>query len=368
MRAVLRRIQATKGLSLSIIATGMHLSQEFGFTVNEIERDGFEIFARIPSLRREDTGAGMLHSFSRFLRRLVDVLGDLKPDFLLLLGDRWEMLAGAIVGSYMNIPVAHIHGGELTGSIDEPNRHVITRFAHLHLVAIAQHAKLLVKIGEEPRRIHIVGAPGLDDIVARNYAPPDVVAEKHGIDPRGPNLLLVQHPVVTEQEMAGSQMKKTLNAVVRFGIPTIAIYPNADAGGREMIKVMKEFADRYQFIRLYRDISRDEFLALVSMMSVIVGNSSSGIIEAASFGLPAVNIGTRQQGRIHPGNVIDVGYDERDIAGAIRVALTERFKVRVRGLKNPYGDGHTAARVTRIISKTRVTPQLLQKRLNIKVE
>ncbi len=368
MRSTLHEIEGTGKLSLSIIATGMHLSRDFGYTIREIERDGFRISARIPSLRREDTGAGMLRSFSAFLTGLVNALERVRPDIVLLLGDRWEMLAGAMAGSYMNTLVAHIHGGELSGSVDDPNRHAITRFAHLHLVATKQHAKLLAQIGEEKNRIHIIGSPGLDDITTHNYAEPGMVAAKYNIDLAKPHLLLVQHPVVTERDSAGTQIRLTLDAVVRVGVPTTAIFSNADAGGREMIRVMKAYARKNQLIRLYRNIPRDEYLGLMACANVIVGNSSSGIIEAASFQLPAVNIGTRQQGRIHPLNVIDTDYDTGRIVAAIRRGLSPAFRRRIRGLRNPYGNGHTGERVAHVLSATKPTVALLQKRLTFRME
>jgi UDP-N-acetylglucosamine 2-epimerase (non-hydrolysing)/GDP/UDP-N,N'-diacetylbacillosamine 2-epimerase (hydrolysing) len=365
MRSVLRRIRATKGLALTIVATGMHLSPEFGSTIKQIERDGFEVSARIPCLRPEDTGGGMLRSFSRFLTRLVDTLEVLNPHILLLLGDRWEMLAGAMAGSYMNIAVAHVHGGEISGSVDEPNRHVITRFAHIHLVAAPEHARVLRKIGEQSSRIHVIGAPGLDDIVSHNYAPADYVAARYGVDRCSSHVLLVQHPVVTESLLAEAQIKATLDAIVRLHYPTTAIYPNADAGGRQMIKVMKRYAERYPFIRLRRNIPREDYLGLMAISSVIVGNSSSGIIEAASFGLPSVNIGSRQLGRTQPANIQNVGCDEREITEAIKLALSTTFRSRLRGLRNPYGDGRTAPRLVRILRQLRITPSFLQKRLEV---
>lgn len=368
MRSTLHEIEKTGKLSLSIIATGMHLSRDFGYTIREIERDAFRISARIPSLRPEDTGAGMLRSFSTFLTGLVNALDHLRPDIVLLLGDRWEMLAGAMAGSYMNKIVAHIHGGELSGSVDEPNRHAISRFAHLHLVATKQHANLLAKIGEEKNRIHIVGSPGLDDIVARNYASPEEVAARYEIDRAQPHLLLVQHPVVTEREHAAMQIKRTLDAVVRVGAVTTAIYPNADAGGREMIRIMEAYAKKHRNIRVYRSIPRHEYLGLMRCANIMAGNSSSGIIEAAAFRLPAVNIGSRQRGRIHPANVIDTDYDARKIVAAIQRGLSPRFRRGIREMKNPYGSGHTGEKVARILSEVKPTAELLQKRLTIRME
>jgi GDP/UDP-N,N'-diacetylbacillosamine 2-epimerase (hydrolysing) len=365
MRSVLRRIQANRRLALTIVATGMHLSRDFGSTIRQIRRDGFQVSKTIPSLSPEDTGAGMLRSFSKFLAQLTEALEDIRPDMILLLGDRWEMLAGAMAGAYMNIPVAHIHGGEITGSVDEPNRHAITRFAHIHLVATREHGRVLRKIGEQRDRIHVVGAPGLDDIISHNFAPPGRVAAEYGLDQDEPHVLLVQHPVVSESDFAGAQIKKTLDAIVHLRFPTTAIYPNADAGGRQMIQVMKKYASKYLFLQLFKNIPRDEYLALMSVSNVIVGNSSSGIVEAASFGLPAVNIGIRQLGRIHTRNVLNVDYDTREIAKAIKTALSARFISKLEGLENPYGDGHTGQRVARILANVRITRNLLQKKLDL---
>jgi len=365
MRSTLKRIQATRNLDLTIVATGMHLSPEFGSTIHEIERDRFVIAARVPSLRPEDTGAGMLRSFSRFLADLIDILEDIKPAIILLLGDRWEMLAGAMAGAYMNIPVAHVHGGEVSGSVDEPNRQAITRFSHIHLVANREHARVLKRIGEQTSRIHVVGAPGLDDIISHNYLDESAVAEKYKVDRSQPFVLLVQHPVVTDWRSAGQQMKKTLDAIVDLGFPTIAIYPNADAGGRAMIRVVRRYAQRYPFIRPYRNIPRDEYLGIMAVANVLVGNSSSGIIEAASFHLPAVNIGTRQVGRIHPGNVLSVGHDKGEITRAITTAISREFRRKIGKLRNPYGDGHAARRIAGILSRVQATGILLQKRLEV---
>lgn len=365
MRSTLKTIQATRNLDLAIVATGMHLSPEFGSTIHEIERDGFMVATKVPSLRPEDTGAGMLRSFSRFLTNLIDILEDVRPAILLLLGDRWEMLAGAMAGAYMNILVAHVHGGEISGSVDEPNRQAITRFSHIHLVPNREHARVLKKIGEQTSRIHVVGAPGLDDIVSHNYLDPSVVAKKYKVDRTQPLVLLVQHPVVTEWRSAGKQMEKTLAAIVDLGLQTIAIYPNADAGGRMMIEVMKRQAKRYPFIHLYRNIPRDEYLGIMAIANVIVGNSSSGIIEAASFHLPTVDIGSRQSGRILPANVLRADYNEREITSAVRTAISGEFRKKIGKLTNPYGDGRAAQRIGKILSKVQPTAQLLQKRLEV---
>jgi len=285
MRSTLRSIEKQHNLDLSLIATNMHLSHEFGYTMQEIERDNFKIAAKIPVLFDQDTGTAMVKSYGRFIIELADVLEDVNPDMVLLLGDRWETMAGAVVGAYMNKLVAHVAGGELSGSIDEPNRHAITRFAHLHFVPTEDCAQRLVKMGEETHRIYVVGAPGLDDIVNKNYYLPQMVEKKFGLDLNAPILLVVQHPVVAEHEKADEQMRTTLKAVTKFKYQTIVIYPNADAGGRRMIKVISQYGNKFRFFHSYKNLSREAFLGLMAVSTVMIGNSSCGLVETPSFKL-----------------------------------------------------------------------------------
>lgn len=363
MRSTLRSIEKQHNLDLSLIVTGMHLSHEFGYTMQEIERDNFKIAAKIPALFDQDTGSAMVKSYGRFIIELADVLEDVNPDMVLLLGDRWEAMAGAVVGAYMNKLVAHVAGGELSGSIDEPNRHVITRFAHLHFVATENYAQRLVKMGEETHRIYVVGAPGLDDILSKNYYSPQIVERKFGLDINEPLLLVVQHPVVAEYEKADEQMRITLKAVVKFRHQTIVIYPNADAGGRRMIKVINEYENKFPFLCSYENLSREAFLGLMAVSTVMIGNSSCGLTEAPSFKLPAINIGTRQRGRLRAKNVIDVHYDTSEIVDAIKKALSLEFTMKIKDCENPYGDGKTGPRIAQILGRCKIDSRILQKKL-----
>jgi UDP-hydrolysing UDP-N-acetyl-D-glucosamine 2-epimerase len=305
----------------------------------------------------------MVKSFGNFVVGLTDALEKSNPDILLLLGDRWETMAGAIVGAYTNRLVAHVAGGELSGSIDEPNRHVITRFAHLHFVATREYAARLVRMGEEKNRIYVVGAPGLDDIAEGNFSKPRKVERRFGLDLNRPLLLVVQHPVVAEYENAEQQMEKTLKAVAEFKLQTIVIYPNADAGGRRMIRVINEYQKKLPSIHSYANLSREDYLGIMAVSSVMIGNSSSGLVEAPSFRLPAINIGTRQSGRIRAKNVIDVGYSVPEIVAAIKRALSREFVAEIQDCKNPFGDGKTGAKIARILGKRKIDSAILQKRL-----
>jgi UDP-N-acetylglucosamine 2-epimerase (non-hydrolysing)/GDP/UDP-N,N'-diacetylbacillosamine 2-epimerase (hydrolysing) len=363
MRSTLRSIRNNRRLDLSLVVTGMHLSREFGSTIGEIRKDGFPISAELPTLMREDTPAGMVRSFAKCANLLTSTFEELDPDIVLVLGDRWEMLAAAIAASYMNIVVAHVDGGEVTGSIDESNRHAITRFAHVHLVATRNNAMNLIRMGEERDRIHVVGAPSLDDIMDKAYTCRHTVRKRFGLTSEERHALLVQHAVVTEYSEAPKQIAMTLDALREAEIRTIGICPNADAGGRAMIEVMKRYESRGN-LRLYKNLSRDDYLGLMASVDVMVGNSSSGIVEAPSFHLPSVNIGMRQQGRVRAKSTIDVGNDRDEIAAAIRRSLSRPFKRRSARCSNPYGDGRTGPRIAKILSQTEPTTTLLQKRLS----
>jgi UDP-N-acetylglucosamine 2-epimerase (non-hydrolysing)/GDP/UDP-N,N'-diacetylbacillosamine 2-epimerase (hydrolysing) len=341
----------------------MHLTAEFGYTVKEIEKDGFKIDSKINVLHHKDTGTAMAKCIGQCLARIADSLEKIRPDILLVLGDRSEMLAGAIAATYMGIPVAHIHGGDISGNVDEPVRHAITKIAHIHFPATKESAERIIKMGEEPWRVHVVGAPGLDLALNAKLPEPRELARKYSLDLSKPILLVVQHSVVTEAESASSQIRETLDAIVELGYQTVLVYPNADAGGRRMIEVIKEYG-KYSFIKAFKSIAREEFLGLMKLSSVMVGNSSSGIIEAPSFGLPVVNIGTRQMGRQRAENVIDVDYDREEIKEAIRKTLfDERFKEKARNCKNFYGDGKAGIRIANILVETEINRRLLEKRM-----
>lgn len=362
-RSVLREIKANPELDLSLIVIGMHLSDEFGYTVKEIERDGFTVDAKINILHTEDTGAAMAQSIGKSVVKTAKALGKIKPDILLIVGDRSEMLVGAVSATYMGIPIAHIHGGDISGNVDEPVRHAITKLAHIHLAATEESASRIIKMGEEPWRVHVVGAPGLDSILNEKMPEPSEVAGKYGLDLSKPVLLVVQHSVITEAEDASNQIRQTLEAIRELGYQTVLVYPNADAGGRRMIDVIKEY-EKYPFLETYKSLPRDEYLGLMRIAGVMVGNSSSGIIEAPSFGLPVVNIGRRQAGRQRAENIIDVDYDKKEIIKAIQYALEdEEFREKAKNCKNFYGDGKAGTRIAKVLSQVKTDRRLLEKRM-----
>lgn len=362
-KSVLKEIEANPKLELSLIVVGMHLASEFGYTIKEIEKDGFQIHAKINVLHREDTGAAMAKNVGKCVDAIASSLEKIKPDILLVLGDRSEMLAGAVAATYIGIPIAHIHGGDISGNVDEPVRHAITKLTHIHFPATKESADRIIKMGEEPWRVHVVGAPGLDLAFNTKLPEPRKLAKKYILDLSKPILLVVQHSVVAEAENASSQIRETLNAVTELGYQTVLVYPNADAGGRRMIEVIKEY-EKYPFIKTFKSIAHEEYLGLMKLASVMVGNSSSGIIEAPSFGLPVVNIGTRQMGRQRAENIIDVDYDDEEIKKAIQKTLfDEKFREKARNCKNFYGDGKAGRRIANILDEIEIDKRLLEKRM-----
>jgi len=360
---VLKAIEQHPKLQLLLIATGMHLSHEFGYTVQELEKDGFHIDAKVDMLLSNDTLPAMSKSIGIGIIGLAQTWDQVKPDIIVVLGDRVEPLAAAISGSYMNIPVAHIHGGDTgKGGLDESARHAITKFAHIHFPATKKSAERIIGMGEDRWRVHTVGSPALDTILNEPLLAPKIIAKKLGLDLSRPVILVVQHSVTTQVEAAPEQMEQTLQAIVEFQYPTIVIYPNSDAGGRRMIEVIKQYKG-YPFIETFKSLPRREYLSLMRVASVMVGNSSSGIIDAPSFGLPVVNVGIRQEGRERGKNVIDVAHKKSDIARTLERALSDKkFLTEVKKCRNPYGDGKAGPRIARYLSQIAITPRLLQKK------
>jgi len=262
----------------------------------------------------------------------------------------------------MNIALAHINGGDVCGNIDEPVRHAITKLSHVHFPSTVKSAERIVRMGEEEWRVHAVGYAALDVILNEEYLPIETLSASLGVDFSRPVILLIQHPVTTQIEEAASQIRASLEAIKEIGNHTVLIYPNSDAGGRKIIEVIREYK-KYPFIKTFKSLPQREYISLMKAAGVIVGNSSSAIIEAPSLGLPAVNIGIRQEGRERGKNVIDAGHDKSEIIKAIGKALTDKdFLAEVKKCRSPYGDGKTGPRIAEILSKVEINPRLLQKK------
>lgn len=360
LRSTLLRLHRTPGIRLSLVVTGQHLSAAFGTTVRHVEASGLPVAARVRCALRRD-GGGMSVAIGQILVGLVPVFERLRPDLLLVLGDRGEMLAGALAAAHLNIPVAHLHGGERSGSVDESVRHAITKLSHLHLTATREAARRVRALGEDPRNIFVVGAPGLDDALAAGPLRNGALA-RYGLRAPAGHLLVVQHPVTQEAAEGPRQLKATLDACLAAGRPVVAWRPNSDAGSRGMAALLERYSAR-RGVRVVTDLPREDYLGLLRGAAALVGNSSSGIIEAASFGVPVVNVGTRQALRERNPNVLDAPHDRAAISRALRKALTDRaFARRVRRRRNRYGDGRTGERIVSVLKTVRLGRELLYKR------
>jgi GDP/UDP-N,N'-diacetylbacillosamine 2-epimerase (hydrolysing) len=360
MRPVFAAIRGHPGLDLEIAATGMHLMEEYGSTVSEIQADGIP-FRRVEATYSGDDRSSMARFLGAFIGGFTRLAEEIRPDILLLLGDRAEMLGGAAVGAYLAIPVAHVHGGDRSSTVDDPVRHAITKLSHLHFAATPASADRILRLGEDPSRVFVVGAPSLDVLLTEPSVDREALFRRYGLRPEEPLVLVLQHPVTVEMEHAGDQMGETLRAVEEVQLPALVLYPNADAGGRSMIRTIREFG-HIPFLRVLPHLPHRDYVAFLRNAAVLVGNSSSGIIEAPVLHLPVVNIGTRQEGRERSENVLDAGYRTAEIAAAIRKAVSDvPFREQVRACRNPYGDGHAGERIARILSEVPLGPDLLQK-------
>ena len=323
-RPVLQEINQRADLELNLIVTGMHLLPEYGETIREVEADGFPIAEKIDILLKSDSGAAMVKATALCLLGVTQALERIKPQILLVLGDRDEMLAGAIAAAHMKIAVAHIHGGELSGSIDGSIRHAISKFAHIHFPVTPQAAHCLAASGEEKWRIFLVGAPGLDDARVGLAVTREELSRELGFPLANEFVLVVFHPVVGEEAASAENFAAILGALSDLGLMSLVFLPNADAGRNLLLDVLKDFRDS-PGIRILTHLPRRFYLGLLAKATLMIGNSSSGIIEAPYFSLPVINLGNRQKGRLRAGNVIDLedGCGKERIKEAVKRLLTQ---------------------------------------------
>ncbi|HAZ36847.1 MAG TPA: UDP-N-acetylglucosamine 2-epimerase (hydrolyzing) [Clostridiaceae bacterium] len=360
---VLKAIDSSQNLKLQLIVCGMHLCPDFGMTIKEIEKDGFEISDKFETVFSSDTGSSMAKTVGLSIMYAAQSFERLKPDIVLVLGDRGEMLAAAIAACYMNIPVAHIHGGEVSGTVDESIRHAITKLSHIHFPATEDSRNRIIKMGEKEENVFVVGAPGLDVIKSTKYISREEFLNKFGLKD-DKIILMTQHPVTTEIDDVDFQIRETLNAIVSIGKQTVITYPNSDSGGRMIIRRIEEYRQKYSFIKVYKNLSQYDYLNLLNNADVMVGNSSSGIIEAASFKLPVVNIGTRQNGRLRGINVMDAAYSRKEIINAINKSLYDDNYIKsLDKCINPYGDGNASGRIVKILNDIKIDRNLIQKKI-----
>jgi len=353
LRWVMDGIQKSSALELQIIATGMHLAPEFGLTYREIEKDGFHINQKVEMLLSSDTPVGLAKSTGLGLIGFADALEQLKSDLIVVLGDRFEILSAVAAAMFARIPVAHLHGGESTeGAFDESIRHSLTKMSHLHFVATEEYRKRVIQLGESPERVFYVGAPGIDNIKKLTLLDRPSLEESLGFRLGSKNLLITFHPVTLEKATSVSQMGELLAALARLeNTHLIFTMPNADTDGRELFALLEDFVRNHSNARVYTSLGQIRYLSCIREVDGIIGNSSSGIIEAPSFRKGVVNIGDRQRGRVRAGNVIDCEPDRESIGEAIQELYSSVFQSSLKSVRSPYGDGGASEKVVRILQE-----------------
>lgn len=362
MTPVLKVIAQSDKLSLKVYATGMHLMPKFGNTVEAVKKE-FPAVEVIDAIFKGNTPGGVAIFCADILKEVTSAFQRNRPDMVLLLGDRPEMLAVATACLYLGIATAHLHGGERTLTRDELARHAITKLASLHFPATKDAAKRIKKMGEDEWRIQVVGAPALDKIFQNKLPSKKDVAAFIGIPASQKFVLLVQHPSEHSEE-AGKEMEETIAALKRIALPVVAVYPNADAGSVKIIEALQKERKNPLF-RIFKNIPHQMFLAIERESAVWVGNSSAALIESASFKTPVVNIGERQRGRLRGKNVIDVPSNRTDITAAIEKSLYDtNYRKALQTVANPWGDGKTAERVRVALEDLDVSQELLRKQIS----
>ena len=346
-----------------MVSSDMHLSEAFGKTVEQVEQLGEKTY-KLYTMLSSDSKVARAKSIGIGIMSSSQLLDTINPDLVFVLGDRGEVLAMTISAMEMNIPIAHLFGGDVSqGGVDEPVRHAITKLANIHFASNQESANRIIKMGEEPWRVHNVGSPALDLIRQGRFTPPKEIYSKFSLNPQQPVILLLQHSVTWQVEQADVQIRETLNAIDHLKYQTVAVYPCSDPGYEPIIRRLLEFSKKSYF-QLHKNIEFFDFWGLMNVASVFVGNSSAGVMETASFKVPSVNIGIRQEGRLRADNVIDADQCERSIVEAMQKALfDESYKQKVKDCTSPYGDGFAAERIVSVLKDLELNDSLIRKKM-----
>jgi UDP-hydrolysing UDP-N-acetyl-D-glucosamine 2-epimerase len=375
---ILKAIQSHQQLDYRLIVSGAHLEPDFGRTLDEIRNDGFRIDAEVGIESGADNRLATPRAIGSGVIAISAALEALNPDLLIVYADRFEGFAAVIAGTQMNIPTAHVEGGDLTegGALDDSVRHAMTKLAHLHFTTNEQATRRVLAMGEEPWRVHTVGLPVIDLIDQGNFASHAEVSEKLSLDLRRPIVLFTQHPVTTELELAGAQVNPSLVAlrdVARRGVQVIVTYPNNDAGARAIVDRINELAEEaLPGVQIHQSLGRYLYHGILALAReagcrvACAGNSSSGIKETPAFGCPTVNIGSRQTGRLRGSNVIDTGYDREEIVAALdRCLFDDQFRGACRDGVNPYHSGLAGEKIATVLSTIAIDQRLLRKGMTL---
>jgi GDP/UDP-N,N'-diacetylbacillosamine 2-epimerase (hydrolysing) len=353
LRWVMEGIRQSPELELQLIATGMHLSPEFGMTVEAIEADGLKIDRKVEMLLSSDTAVGITKSMGLGMIGFADALAELKPDLMLVLGDRYEIFAAAASAMIARIPIAHLHGGETTeGAFDEAIRHSITKMSHLHFVAAEEYQRRVIQLGEQPEHVFNVGGLGIDNILRLKLLTRDELEEALNFKLEERNLLITFHPVTLEQNTSAQQMDELLAALAELkDTGLIFTMPNADTEGRVLFEKIKEFCAEHPQARAYTSLGQLRYLSCIQHIDGVVGNSSSGLAEVPSFKKGTINIGDRQRGRLRAASVIDCEPDQDSICKALKQLYSPEFQKLLATVENPYGKAGASDRILSVLEK-----------------
>ena len=360
IKSVMQAIRDNPNLELQIIVGASGVLQRFGAVVNVLREDGFEPNATVYTILEGETPTTMAKSTGMAIMELATQFENLKPEVVITVADRFETIATAIAASYMNIPVAHTQGGEVTGSIDESVRHAVTKLSHIHFPATERARDFIIRMGEDPATVHFTGCPSIDAIADIDFsAKLDVFSRYRGVgpelDPAQPYIVVLQHPVTTEYGHGLEQIEETLRAVHRIGMQTAWLWPNVDAGSDDVSKGIRRYREKHhpEKIHFYINFSVEDYARLINGASCLVGNSSSALREGVFLGVPAVNIGTRQSGREHGPNVMHVGYNNTEIEAAIRKQIAHGRYER----STMFGDGKAGRRIADVLAEAELRVQ-----------
>lgn len=371
---VIKAIDEHPALKSYLLVSGAHLDENFGHSKQEIKADGFKVYKEVKVDFSGDKLLTTASSIGSVVINLSRILEKLKPDILVVYADRFEGFAAVIAGSQMRIPVAHIEGGDVTegGALDDSVRHAMTKLSHLHFTTNQEAADRIRKLGEEPWRIFNAGFPVIDLIKAGKFATEKEISGKFGVTDNKPVILFTQHSVTTEVDETARQVRPSLEALrcfARKGVQVIITYPNNDAGGKKIISELKKLKqENLKNIAVIPHLGRYFYHGILNLCKkyggCCAGNSSSGIKETPAFGVPAVNIGTRQDGRLRAGNVIDTGYSKQEIMRALKKALYDkRFRAKCKRTKNPYGVGDSGKKIAKVLAGIPIDKKLIQKKI-----
>ena len=362
-RPLMEAIRKDSALALRLVVSGTHLSAQHGSTVRTIEEDGFEVAERIEMLLSSDTPQGISKSVGLGVIGFAQLFGNWRPDILIVVGDRFEMHAAALAALPFKIPIAHISGGEVTeGAIDDALRHSLTKLSHLHFPATEEYARRIIQLGEEPWRVVVAGEPSLDQLHTLELLTREELERRFGLRLASPFVMVTFHPVTLEYEDAAHQVSELLAAIGSSGVQAIFTMPNADTGNHVILKEIQQFVGEHTNSRLVDNFGIHAYFSMMSLAAAMVGNSSSGILEAASFELPAVNVGTRQDGRVRARNVVNVGYSRDEIVRGITKAISPEFRASLRGLINPYGTGNASHTILDRLRTVELGDRLIRKK------